>query len=393
MIPKIIHRVWLSDELPDINSEYGKCFYSQEKLKDSGYEIRTYTSKNFDFSISKFLLQAYSLKQWAFVTDYIRLWALYNFGGIYLDCDVEVIKDFDELLPCKYFFNAVYDIDKNREIDNGKNFPKTGGLTNYEDFLFDGGVIGAEPHNHIIKLILDYYDNLDFIEPNTLYIHNGDSYNYFNRRHSGPDFFEYKACKVLSDNQYNKYEFIEDINEYINLVNNSDITKDVYILNTEFCEDFSYWFEGHVNENCICVHKRLGEWHVNNSIAYLNDYPLEQQEEYFNIYDENKSTNLSNDTYILLQNNSNLILKLVNNQFIIDENNIINDINQINIKSLHMIINYDNIDNIKLFKYLLKNLPNDNCIITNNYEIININTDYNIIDNINDILLYKKGVT
>ena len=51
MIPKIIHRVWISDDLPDPNTDIGKCFYSQEKLKDYGYEIRTYTAKNFDFSI------------------------------------------------------------------------------------------------------------------------------------------------------------------------------------------------------------------------------------------------------------------------------------------------------------------------------------------------------
>ena len=79
MIPKIIHRVWISDDLPDPNTDIGKCFYSQEKLKDYGYEIRTYTAKNFDFSISKYLLQAYSLKKWAFATDYIRLWALFTF--------------------------------------------------------------------------------------------------------------------------------------------------------------------------------------------------------------------------------------------------------------------------------------------------------------------------
>ena len=61
MIPKIIHRVWLS-ELPNKDSLPGRCMASQDKLQDYGYEIRTYNIDNFDFSISKYLLQAHSLK-------------------------------------------------------------------------------------------------------------------------------------------------------------------------------------------------------------------------------------------------------------------------------------------------------------------------------------------
>ena len=215
MIPKIIHRVWISDDLPDPNTDIGKCFYSQEKLKDYGYEIRTYTAKNFDFSISKYLLQAYSLKKWAFVTDYIRLWALYNFGGIYMDCDVEIIKSFDELLPCKYFFGAKYKSWEAGVNDHGKNFPAEGGLHNANDFLFDAGVFGAEKNNYIIKLLYDYYNNYNFIEHNG-YIHdkNWTHYGYC------PDYIEYKINDILTKHNYNKIGFIDNISKYIDVVNN-----------------------------------------------------------------------------------------------------------------------------------------------------------------------------
>ena len=278
MIPKIIHRVWMSEDLPDPNTDLGKCFYSQEKLKDYGYEIKTYNSHNFDFSISNFLAQAYALKQWAFVTDYIRFWVIYNYGGIYLDADVEINKTFDPLLESKYFFGATYPKWKYGNKDQGKNCPNMCGLYFPYDYLIDPAVFGAEKENYIVGLFLNYLNNRNFIEYDG-YIHNQHEQDTDDLSFK-LDILDLKVCRVLNMYGYNKYGFIEDINEYINSVNQSDIYKDVYILNTEFLTDPFY--KDHNNENCICSHKHIGSWinRKNKRKRYLSEYSEEEQEEY-----------------------------------------------------------------------------------------------------------------
>ena len=383
MIPKIIHRVWMFEDLasPDPNTDIGKCFYSQEKLKAYGYEIRTYNLHNFDFSISKYLLQAYSLKKWAFVADYIRLWALYNFGGIYMDIDVEVFKSFDSLLSCKYFCGAKYKSWEDNGNDYGKNFPTEGGLYHGNDFLFDSGVFGAEKNNYIIKLLYDYYNNYNFIDHNG-YIHDK------NWNHSGytPDYIEYKINNILTKHNYNKFGFINNINEYIDKVNSSDIKKDIQILNTAFLGDCNYKKHIDDNQDCICVHHGLGSW-VNKSPVYFHDYPLHKQIEYYQRFNENKLTKPKNNIYNIYLYTKNII----NDVLYFDENcyKIIHKYNINEIKQVKntIIINYNDIYNMQLFKYLFKNLPNDNCIITKEYEIQNID-NINIYD-IEKYLLIK----
>lgn len=93
MIPKTIHYCWFGpNDIPALNI---KCMDSWSKL--NGYEFRLWNEDNIprDISLIHSLL---ARKQWAFVSDLVRLYALYEFGGIYLDTDVEVIKPFDELL-------------------------------------------------------------------------------------------------------------------------------------------------------------------------------------------------------------------------------------------------------------------------------------------------------
>ena len=93
MIPKVIHYCWFGgNPLPDIAV---KCINSWKKyLKD--YEIVEINENNFDVSQNIYTKEAYENKKFAFVTDYVRLYVLYNNGGIYMDTDVEVIKNLDE---------------------------------------------------------------------------------------------------------------------------------------------------------------------------------------------------------------------------------------------------------------------------------------------------------
>ena len=139
MIPKIIHLCWLSgDPYP---RKIQKCLDSWDKyLKD--YEIVLWDTNRFDLKSSIWVKQAFENRKYAFAADYIRFYALFHFGGIYLDSDVEVLKDFDDLLDLPYFIGA-----------EKAQTP-------------EAAVIGAEKGCDWIKQCLDYYNNRSFINEN-----------------------------------------------------------------------------------------------------------------------------------------------------------------------------------------------------------------------------------
>lgn len=139
MIPKIIHYCWLSnDKYPD---ELIKCMDTwKEKLPD--YEFILWNFNNFDKKSSKWVEEAFDNKKYAFAADYIRLYALYNYGGIYLDMDIEVLKSFDDLL----------DTDLLLAYENDE---KTG---------IEAGCFGAIKGNPIIGECLSYYKDRSFIK-------------------------------------------------------------------------------------------------------------------------------------------------------------------------------------------------------------------------------------
>jgi mannosyltransferase OCH1-like enzyme len=94
-IPKTIHYCWFGGkEKPEIVK---KCIASWKKCLTE-YEIIEWNETNFDISSNSYVKEAYESGKFAFVSDYVRVHALYHFGGIYLDTDVEVFKPFDDLL-------------------------------------------------------------------------------------------------------------------------------------------------------------------------------------------------------------------------------------------------------------------------------------------------------
>src|SRR5574344_1400117 len=100
MIPQIIHYCWLSND-PYPAELVGYMETWKKMLPD--YEFILWNFDRFDISSSIWVKEAFNAKKYAFAADYIRCYALYNYGGIYLDMDVEVIKPFDDLLSKKYF--------------------------------------------------------------------------------------------------------------------------------------------------------------------------------------------------------------------------------------------------------------------------------------------------
>ncbi|EOU1828647.1 glycosyl transferase [Clostridium perfringens] len=100
-IPKIIHYCWFGKgEKPKIVEE---CIKSWNKYL-SDYEIIEWNESNFDINSNLYIKQAYESRKYAFVSDYVRVFALYKYGGIYLDTDVEVFKDFNDLLDNESFW-------------------------------------------------------------------------------------------------------------------------------------------------------------------------------------------------------------------------------------------------------------------------------------------------
>lgn len=100
MIPKIIHYCWLSDDpVPEKLQNYMKSW--KKYLPD--YEFMKWDFKRFPKDKCAWVSEAFDNKKYAFAADYIRIYALYNYGGIYLDMDVEVLKSFDDLLSLPYF--------------------------------------------------------------------------------------------------------------------------------------------------------------------------------------------------------------------------------------------------------------------------------------------------
>lgn len=95
MVPKVIHYCWLSgDPYPRLIKQCMKTW--KEKLPD--YEFVKWDLNRFSLGKSLWVKSAFEAKKYAFAADYIRIYALYHFGGIYLDCDVQVLKSFNELL-------------------------------------------------------------------------------------------------------------------------------------------------------------------------------------------------------------------------------------------------------------------------------------------------------
>lgn len=94
-IPKIIHYCWFGKN--PMPKEGIKCIESWKKYCPN-YEIKEWNETNFDINCCSYVREAYEAKKWAFVSDYARYKILYDYGGVYLDTDVELIKSLDKLV-------------------------------------------------------------------------------------------------------------------------------------------------------------------------------------------------------------------------------------------------------------------------------------------------------
>lgn len=145
MIPKIIHFCWLSgDEYPSLVKNCIKTW--KKRLPD--YEIKLWDAASFNFDSVQYVKEALANKKYAFVSDYLRLYALYHHGGIYLDSDVMVFKRFDELHKLKFFTGVEY--------RSGEE----------EKYWLEAAIVGAEPGNEVIRECMKFYETRPFVKQN-----------------------------------------------------------------------------------------------------------------------------------------------------------------------------------------------------------------------------------
>lgn len=141
MIPKILHYIWFGDH--PLNALAEECLASW-KAAMPDWQIMRWDETNFDIAAAPlYLRQAYEVRKFAFVSDYVRLWALEQYGGVYVDTDVIVLKSYEPLLNDTAFI----------------------GLEESKAYLPGTCVMGCEAHCKWVKDMLSLYESATFFKP------------------------------------------------------------------------------------------------------------------------------------------------------------------------------------------------------------------------------------
>ena len=202
-ITKVIHYCWFGGNKK--SRLIKRCINSWKKYCPD-YEIVEWNESNFDINCNEYVKQAYNQKKWAFLTDYARLWIVYNYGGIYLDTDVELIKCIDESI---YNYKGFFCMEGNK-IATGLGFY-------------------AKKGDKLIEDLMNSYNNLEFDNK--------------------------KTCVLLNDQIFKKYfKNMDEINEekYIN----------GYLIysNEYFCPLNYITRELNVTDKTIAIHWYSASW-------------------------------------------------------------------------------------------------------------------------------------
>ena len=135
-IPKTIHYFWFGEnDMPEI---FYKCIESWKKYCPD-YKIIRWDETNFDVNIIEYTKEAYEQNKYAFVSDYARFYIMEKYGGIYLDIDVEILKNIDNLLNHEAFCGFEYN----------------------SNLVNPGLILGSIPHGKFVKTVLEHYNSMN----------------------------------------------------------------------------------------------------------------------------------------------------------------------------------------------------------------------------------------
>lgn len=208
LIPKKIHYCWFSGS--PIPSPLQHCIDSWKEVCPD-YEIIRWDESNYDISRNKYMEQAYAHRRWGYIPDYARLDILYHSGGIYLDTDVELLRNLDELLYQPAFCST-----------------EKWGIVNM-------GISGAQPGNPALLAMLKYREKISFLYPDG-------------------------AENLMSSGAYDTLPLVNlglQINTETQLL--ADRTMTIYA--PEFFQPFDYISgETRVTDNTFSIHHFKGTW-------------------------------------------------------------------------------------------------------------------------------------
>ena len=227
MIPKIIHYCWLSDD--PIPVDLTDCMKSWKRILPD-YEWVKWDFTRFDKSSSVWVSEAFDNKKYAFAADYIRLYALYNYGGFYLDMDVIAKKSLNPFLCLSTCIGWQYDKNSGLEV----------------------AAFGVEKHMSWIKDCLDYYSDRHFKNLD-------GSYN----TRVLPQIIE----EILRGKHYILVD-VANLNEAISIINNQ-----IPVFPSCYFSPKS-WETGIIEdtEETVLIHNFAGSW-ISKSDLFWNKHP------------------------------------------------------------------------------------------------------------------------
>ncbi|MCW7549783.1 glycosyltransferase [Photorhabdus sp. APURE] len=208
MIPKKIHYVWVGDKpKPQFVLD---CIATWKKFLPD-YKLIEWNNESLKSIKNNYTEEAFRNKKWAFVSDYLRLYVLYNEGGIYLDTDVEITQSLDSFLHLDFF--SCYE-----KGEGNCYYPVT------------SAVIGAEKRNSIVYDLLKQYDDIHFENPNGLDL----------------------ETNIIKITRYFSKKF--------NLLPPYNGTKETYLTNNSIIYPSNYFCTPEPNMTNFAIHHFNGSW-------------------------------------------------------------------------------------------------------------------------------------
>ena len=216
MIPKKIHYCWFGyNEMPELAK---KCIASWHQYMPE-YEFKLWNEDSFDVRQLPYTKEAYEAKKYAFVSDYVRLWALYSEGGIYMDTDVEILKPLDDLLHLSAFTG----------YEGSKTLPPVTGL------------MASVPHGKWVKEQLEAYQNVHFLKEDGS--------------------FDMTTNTIRISAIMRKNGFVQD-GKYA-------VYKDLHVFPTDYFCPRQTSGEFFLTKNTYCDHHFMGTWDENRREGWL----------------------------------------------------------------------------------------------------------------------------